>query len=50
MAALAAYREENAGDPTLADLLANGREAFGAALDDDLNISEARAAVFDPVR
>ena len=50
VAALAAYREENAGDPTLPDLLANGREAFGAALDDDLNISEALAAVFDLVR
>ena len=50
VAALAAYREENAGDRTLPDLLANGREAFGAALDDDLNISEALAAVFDLVR
>jgi len=50
VAALAAYREENAGDPTLPDLLANGREAFGAALDDDLNISEALAAVFELVR
>ena len=50
VAGLAAYREENAGDPTLPDLLANGRESFGAALDDDLNISEALAAVFDLVR
>ena len=50
VAALTAYREENAGDPTLPELLASGREAFGAALDDDLNISEALAAVFDLVR
>jgi cysteinyl-tRNA synthetase len=50
VAALAAYREENAGDPTLPDLLASGREAFGAALDDDLNISEALAALFELVR
>jgi cysteinyl-tRNA synthetase len=50
VAALAAYREDNGGDPTLSELLANGREAFGAALDDDLNISEALAALFDLVR
>jgi cysteinyl-tRNA synthetase len=49
-AALAAYREERAGDPELSDVLAAADDAFGAALDDDLNISEALAVVFDLVR
>ena len=35
---------------TLAEALAAAREAFGAALDDDLNVSAALAAVFDLVR
>ena len=42
-----AYREDGPGDPSLAETLAGGRAAFGAALDDDLNISEALAALFD---
>jgi cysteinyl-tRNA synthetase len=50
VAALSAYREERADDPTLPDTLETGREAFGAALDDDLNVSAALAAVFDLVR
>jgi cysteinyl-tRNA synthetase len=50
VAALAAYREDRADDATLPDLLAQARTAFGAALDDDLNISEALAALFDLVR
>ena len=50
VAALATYSEEQPDDPTLPDLLADGRAAFGAALDDDLNISEALAALFDLVR
>ena len=36
--------------PTLPEALDAAREAFGAALDDDLNISAALAAVFDLVR
>jgi cysteinyl-tRNA synthetase len=47
---LAAYREEGLDDASLPGLLADAREAFGAALDDDLNISEALAATFDLVR
>jgi cysteinyl-tRNA synthetase len=50
LAALAAYREDRPDDPGLADLLAGAREAFGAALDDDLGISPALAVLFDLVR
>jgi len=50
VAALAAYREDRADDPTLPDTLGAAREAFGAALDDDLNVSAGLAAVFDLVR
>ena len=50
VAALAAYREDRSDDETLPALLADAREAFGAALDDDLNISEALAATFDLLR
>ena len=50
VAALAAYRETRADDPGLPELLATAREAFGAALDDDLNISQGLAVVFDLVR
>jgi cysteinyl-tRNA synthetase len=48
--ALAAYRETREDDPSLDGLLADAREAFGAALDDDLGISPALAALFDLVR
>jgi cysteinyl-tRNA synthetase len=48
--ALTSYREEGPDDSTLPETLAGAREAFGAALDDDLNISAALAAVFDLVR
>ena len=37
-------------DPDLPIVLAETREAFGAALDDDLNVSAALAVVFDLVR
>ena len=47
---LAAYRESGPDDDTLSALLDGARTAFGAALDDDLNISAALAAVFDLVR
>ncbi|HEY7522504.1 MAG TPA: cysteine--tRNA ligase [Candidatus Limnocylindrales bacterium] len=48
--ALEGYREECDDDPTLTRVLDGAREAFGAALDDDLNISAALAVVFDLVR
>ncbi len=48
--ALVSYREAGSGDATLPATLEAARAAFGAALDDDLNISEALAAVFDLVR
>jgi cysteinyl-tRNA synthetase len=50
VAALEAYREARADDPELAGVLDHAREAFGAALDDDLNVSAGLAAVFDLVR
>ncbi|HLO36371.1 MAG TPA: cysteine--tRNA ligase, partial [Candidatus Deferrimicrobium sp.] len=50
VAALSAYREERPDDPELGDVLRTADEAFGAALDDDLNISAALAVVFDLVR
>jgi cysteinyl-tRNA synthetase len=50
LAALAAYREDRPDDPALADELAAVREAFGAALDDDLNVSAGLAVLFDLVR
>jgi cysteinyl-tRNA synthetase len=48
--ALESYRQDGPGDPELDDTLSSAREAFGAALDDDLNVSAALAAVFDLVR
>jgi cysteinyl-tRNA synthetase len=50
VAALSTYREDRGDDPTLPETLAAAREAFGAALDDDLNASAALAALFDLVR
>jgi len=50
VAALEAYREDGPGDAGLPDLLATARASFGAALDDDLNVSAGLAAVFDLVR
>jgi cysteinyl-tRNA synthetase len=49
-AALAAYRNECPDDATLPELLDGTKAAFEAALDDDLNISPALAALFDLVR
>jgi cysteinyl-tRNA synthetase len=48
--ALSTYREERADDPELPAVLEAARTAFGAALDDDLNVSPALAALFDLVR
>ncbi len=50
VAALGAYRNDIPHDVSLAALLDGADAAFGAALDDDLNISAALAAVFDLVR
>ena len=50
LAALAAYREDHADDPGLSGVLDGVRSAFEAGLDDDLNISEALAALFEGVR
>jgi cysteinyl-tRNA synthetase len=50
VAALAAYGSDGPDDPDLPALLVDAREAFGAALDDDLAISPALAALFDLVR
>jgi len=50
VAALETYREERPDDATLPAALDTAREAFAAALDDDLNISAGLAAVFDLVR
>ena len=50
LAALDGYREDGADDPALGSILNAARSAFEAALDDDLNVSAALAAVFDLVR
>ena len=50
VAALDAYAEDGPDDTTLPGALEAAREAFGAALDDDLNVSAALAVVFDLVR
>jgi cysteinyl-tRNA synthetase len=50
VAALDAYTEPSPDDATLPAAVDVAREAFGAALDDDLNISAALAVVFDLVR
>jgi len=50
LAALATYRSGSADDGTLSRLLDGTRAAFEGALDDDLNISPALAALFDLVR
>ena len=50
LAALSAYRSDGADDATLPGLLDGARTAFEAALDDDLNVSPALAALFDLVR
>jgi cysteinyl-tRNA synthetase len=48
--ALDAYRSDGVDDPALPGVLAAARHAFGAALDDDLAVSPALAALFDLVR
>jgi cysteinyl-tRNA synthetase len=50
VAALDSYAEERADDPTLEAELDRARHEFRAAMDDDLNVSPALAAVFDLVR
>ena len=48
--ALETYHEERADDPALGRSLESARSAFGEALDDDLNVSAALAALFELVR
>ncbi len=48
--ALEAYRSDGLDDAALPGVLAAARDAFGAALDDDLAVSPALAALFDLVR
>ncbi len=50
VAALEAYTEDRDDDLELPSALDDARTAFGAALDEDLNISAGLAAVFDLVR
>ena len=50
LAALDAYRRDGPDDAGLPALLADARTRFTEALDDDLNVSPALAAVFDLVR
>src|SRR5439155_13984701 len=50
VAALDAYSEARSDTPDLASELAAARSRFEAALDDDLNVSAALAAVFDLAR
>jgi cysteinyl-tRNA synthetase len=50
LSALAAYREDCGDDPALPAVLDGVRAAFEAGLDDDLNVSEALAALFEGVR
>ena len=47
MAALATYREDADDDTTLDDLFGGARNDFESAIDDDLNVSAALAALFD---
>ena len=50
VAALGAYSQTGPDDGTLPEVLERARSGFGAALDDDLNVSAGLAAVFDLVR
>ena len=50
VAALSAYTEDRADSSDLDQILGGATESFTTALDDDLNISAALAAVFDLVR
>jgi cysteinyl-tRNA synthetase len=50
VAALRAYRNDVAGDSSLDAVLDGARADFEAAMDDDLNISPALAALFELIR
>ena len=50
IAALDGYREDRPDDPELPVVLDRARAGFEAGLDDDLNVSEALAALFDGIR
>jgi cysteinyl-tRNA synthetase len=50
VAALESYTEQRESDASLEGVIAAARDSFVAAMDDDLNVSGALAAVFDLVR
>ena len=50
VAALGAYVQDGPDDAALSDILEAARADFGAALDDDLNVSAGLAVVFDLIR
>jgi cysteinyl-tRNA synthetase len=50
LTALTTYRDERADDPDIPAAILAARQAFIAAMDDDLGISSALAAVFELVR
>jgi cysteinyl-tRNA synthetase len=50
VAALDGYTQEQDNDANLDGVIGSARESFKAAMDDDLNVSGALAAVFDLVR
>ena len=50
LASLGAYREERQDDAMLGELLAGARTDFATAMDDDLNVSAALAALFDLIK
>ena len=50
VAALDGYTQEQDNDANLDGVIGRARESFKAAMDDDLNVSGALAAVFDLVR
>ena len=50
IAALRSYHEDRADDPELPAVIAAAGAAFEAAMDEDLNVSAALAALFDLVR
>ena len=50
LAALRAYRQDGPDDAALTGVLDRARTEFEAAMDDDLNVSPALAALFDLIR
>jgi cysteinyl-tRNA synthetase len=50
VSALESYAEDKEDDPTLDEALEVARDGFGAAMDDDLNVSGALGSLFELVR